>query len=93
MVERMCKDCIHDGICYLVEHFGRDLESDESCGYFQTKNMVELIRGDWELCQGDVYRCSVCHRATIDDKNGCWALTRYCHNCGATMFWQGGSDG
>lgn len=32
-----CKNCIHKDICYKIEHYGRDLESEEPCEEFVSK--------------------------------------------------------
>lgn len=32
-----CNDCIHKDICYKIEHYGRDLESEEPCDEFVNK--------------------------------------------------------
>lgn len=29
-----CNDCVHHDICYKIEHFGRDLETDKACEQF-----------------------------------------------------------
>ena len=39
-----CKDCIHKDVCYLIEHYGKDLCSDEACDKF----LVTPVRhGKW----------------------------------------------
>lgn len=32
-----CKNCIHKDVCYRIEHYGRDLESEEPCEEFVSK--------------------------------------------------------
>ena len=29
-----CNDCVHHDVCYKIEHFGRDLETDKACEQF-----------------------------------------------------------
>lgn len=33
-----CRDCIHYDVCYKIEHFGRDLETDGACEEFSGNN-------------------------------------------------------
>lgn len=38
-----CKECVYEPMCYKIEHFGRDLETDEACEHFRdTAKMVEM---------------------------------------------------
>lgn len=38
-----CKECLYQPMCYKIEHFGRDLETDEACEHFRdAAKMVEL---------------------------------------------------
>ena len=43
-----CKDCLHIDVCYMVEHYGVDIEEDRQeydCHQFQAKtNCVEVVR-------------------------------------------------
>ena len=40
-----CNDCIHYDICYKIEHFGRDLETNIPCKEFIGVNdRVEVVR-------------------------------------------------
>lgn len=32
-----CNDCIHKDVCYKIEHYGRDLESEEPCEEYVSK--------------------------------------------------------
>lgn len=40
-----CNNCIHKGICYKIEHYGRDLENEELCEEFVGK-MIYLSHID-----------------------------------------------
>lgn len=33
-----CTDCVHHELCYMVEHYGRDLETDMACKRFMDKD-------------------------------------------------------
>lgn len=37
MIRLNCKNCIHKDICYKIEHYGRDLKSEEPCEEFVSK--------------------------------------------------------
>ena len=38
-----CKDCVHYEVCYLIEHYGADIEGVEDCTKFKPKSsFVEL---------------------------------------------------
>ena len=40
-----CNDCIHYDICYKIEHFGRDLETNIPCKEFiGVSDRVEVVR-------------------------------------------------
>lgn len=40
-----CNDCIHYDICYKIEHFGRDLETNIPCKEFiGVTDRVEVVR-------------------------------------------------
>ena len=43
-----CKDCLHIDVCYMVEHYGVDIEEDRQeydCHQFKPKeNYVEVVR-------------------------------------------------
>lgn len=40
-----CKECIHYDVCYHIEHYGRHMETEESCGGFKNKaDFVEVVR-------------------------------------------------
>lgn len=40
-----CNDCIHYDICYKIEHFGRDLETNIPCKEFiRVNDRVKVVR-------------------------------------------------
>ena len=83
-----CNDCIHKDVCYLIEHYGKDLYNDDVCDKF----LVTPVRhGHW-IAQENwtpddyYYTCSICREdfymivGTPSDNN-----YKYCPNCGAKM--------
>lgn len=45
MNNNTCYDCIHYDICYKIEHYGRDLETNIPCELFIGVNdRVEVVR-------------------------------------------------
>lgn len=63
-----CKDCLHCDVCYMVEHYGVDLNEDGQeydCRQFQAKtNCVEVVRckdcvSGHEQYYGNLLRCNV----------------------------------
>lgn len=39
-----CKGCIHKDVCYLIEHYGKDLCSDDTCDKFL---VTPVVHGHW----------------------------------------------
>ena len=88
--EASCKDCIHYDVCYHIEHYGRETETDKPCKKFKSDDVVEVVHGEWtnirdygDYCLG---HCSVCwapQEAAFPSalKEG----FRYCRWCGAKM--------
>ena len=38
-----CTNCIHKDVCYKIEHYGRDLDSNEPCDHFRdSTKMIEV---------------------------------------------------
>lgn len=35
-----CKECVYEPMCYKIEHFGRDLETDEACEDFREDTKI-----------------------------------------------------
>ena len=72
-----CNDCIHKDVCYLIEHYGRDLCSDDACDKFLA---TPVRHGYWIECKyGLTFECSECKYPTE------YNLTDFCPNCGAKM--------
>lgn len=43
--EATCEDCVHYGVCYHIEHYGREIETDEPCEKFiNDADVVEVVR-------------------------------------------------
>lgn len=79
-----CNDCIHKDVCYLIEHYGRDLCSDDVCDKFLA---TPVVHGHWidrggfgSLNNGFIpkYKCSVCNGILHSKRS-------YCGDCGAKM--------
>ena len=75
-----CNDCIHKDVCYLIEHYGRDLCSDDACDKFLA---TPVFHGYWiEIqthngCTPDYdCVCSICGESGMPVYN-------FCPNCGA----------
>ena len=84
-----CKDCIHKDVCYLIEHYGKDLCSDEVCDNFLE---TPVRHGHW-IQRGRIiayYECSECH-CSIDQEphynysDNIMVFPKYCEYCGAKM--------
>ena len=77
-----CKDCIHYDRCYLIEHYGADIEDVETCEGFKNKaDFAEVKHGHW-IKSGNEKKCSVCgfvYYSNNDEWNGC-------PNCLARMY-------
>lgn len=65
--DKTCEDCVHYGVCYHVEHYGRDIETDEPCEKFKSADVVEVVR------------CKDCNFATELDKHCDINRTAYKH--------------
>ena len=80
-IEVTCKNCLHYDVCYHIEHYGREIETDKPCEKFKSADVVEVVHGRWEtrMLGDDVgYNCSACHLTSDWD-------TPYCPQCGALM--------
>ena len=79
---KSCSDCIHFGVCYKIEHFGRDLEDTSPCEQFISKDVEPVKHGHWVKEKPDVlihWHCSVCKNCYyLEEPNA-----NYCPNCGA----------
>ena len=83
-----CNDCIHKDVCYLIEHYGKDLCNNEACDKF----LVTPVRhGHWITQEGWTpddyyYTCSICNEdfymivGTPSDNN-----YKFCPHCGAKI--------
>lgn len=87
MAKATCKNCLHDGVCFMQE-VCEDLE--EQLAVFGCKDFAEtapVVHGRWEP-RTDVIgfvRCSVCHDCNIYDDWPDGKKWNYCPNCGAKM--------
>lgn len=71
-----CNDCIHYDICYKIEHFGRDLETNIPCKEFVGVNdRVEVVR---------------CKECKFRGREDC-AMYYRC-NCGEQHTWETDND-
>lgn len=46
-----CNDCVHHDVCYKIEHFGRDLETDKACEQFCSKGKWINIKDKLPDCE------------------------------------------
>ena len=81
MIMATCNDCIHKDICYLIEHYGRDLCSNDACDKFLA---TPVVHGHW-INENFYTHCSVCNNMAIYDKYGQEVESDYCPRCGAKM--------
>ena len=88
MAERSCQKCFHYKACKEVAShsgYGDIYYAEDQCRNFTpTADVQEVKHAYWERIPG-AYRCSECHCSPTLDGSGNWALTKYCHNCGAKM--------
>lgn len=41
--EATCEDCVHYGVCYHIEHYGREIETNEPCkSFINAADVVEV---------------------------------------------------
>ena len=75
-----CNDCIHKDVCYLIEHYGRDLCSNDDCDKFLA---TPVAHGNW-IRQDESFTRFKCSNPEcgIEDCNG---FENYCPNCGEKM--------
>lgn len=58
-----CQDCVHYEVCYLIEHYGADIDDCVDCDHFKPKSrFVELKQGEWieDGYSDEPCVCSVC---------------------------------
>ena len=82
-----CKDCIHIDVCYLIEHYGRDLCSDDVCDNFLE---TSVCHGKWIEeydCGYITPHCSECGETALtkEETSYDYVYSSYCPHCGAKM--------
>ena len=81
-----CKECVYEPMCYKIEHFGRDLETDEACKHFRdvAKMVPQAPILSWT---GNEYetQCPTCHG--ILDEGLHLEYRQYCSKCGQALDW------
>ena len=75
-----CNDCIPKDVCYLIEHYGRDLCSNDACDKFLA---APVVRGHW-IRQDESFTRFKCSNPECGIEN-CSGFENYCPNCGAKM--------
>ena len=76
-----CENCVHEKLCYMIEHYGREPEDDYECKRFKDKDeFVQVKHGMW-IKDGDKRACSRC--GMYIDSNS--VDHNYCPDCGAKM--------
>ena len=75
--DKTCEDCVHYGVCYHIEHYGRDIETDEPCEEFKSDDVVEVVHGEWNL---EV--CSFYADNWDESIELCVYILASCSNCG-----------
>lgn len=82
-----CKDCIHKDVCYLIEHYGKDLCSDDACDKFL---VTPIVHGHWIAeydCGYITPHCSECGETALtkEETSYDYVYSSYCPRCGARM--------
>ena len=82
-----CKDCIHKDVCYLIEHYGRDLCSDDVCDNFLE---TSVRHGKWIAeydCGYITPHCSECGETALtkEETSYDYVYSNYCPRCGAKL--------
>ena len=82
-----CKDCIHKDVCYLIEHYGKDLCSDDACDKFL---VTPVVHGHWIAeydCGYITPHCSECGETALtkEETSYDYVYSSYCPRCGARM--------
>lgn len=82
-----CKECIHKDVCYLKEHYGKDLCSDEACDKFLA---TPVVHGHWIAeydCGYITPHCSECGETALtkEETSYDYVYSSYCPRCGARM--------
>ena len=61
-----CNDCIHKDVCYLIEHYGRDLCSDDACDKFLA---TPVRHGYWIECKYGLTLAKMDGKENNDNEN------------------------
>ena len=82
-----CKDCTHKDVCYLIEHYGKDLCSDDACDKFL---VTPVVHGHWIAeydCGYITPHCSECGETALtkEETSYDYVYSSYCPHCGAKM--------
>ena len=82
-----CNDCIHKDVCYLIEHYGKDLCSDDACDKFL---VTPVVHGHWIAeydCGYITPHCSECGETALtkEETSYDYVYSSYCPHCGAKM--------
>ena len=82
-----CKDCIHKDVCYLIEHYGKDLCSDDACDKFL---VTPVVHGHWIAeydCGYITPHCSECGETALtkEETSYDYVYSSYCPRCGAKL--------
>ena len=82
-----CKECIHKDVCYLKEHYGKDLCSDDACDKFL---VTPVVHGHWIAeydCGYITPHCSECGETALtkEETSYDYVYSSYCPRCGAKM--------
>ena len=82
-----CKDCIHKDVCYLIEHYGKDLCSDDTCDKFL---VTPIHHGHWIEeydCGYITPHCSECGETALtkEETSYDYVYSSYCPRCGAKL--------
>lgn len=68
-----CKDCLYRCMCYKIEHYGRETETDKPCEMFKNKaDYVEVVRcKDCKHCEFEKWDedilCGCLHPSGLND--------------------------
>ena len=82
-----CKECIHKDVCYLIEHYGKDLCSDDACDKFL---VTPVVHGHWIAeydCGYITPHCSECGETALtkEETGYDYVYSSYCPHCGTKM--------
>ena len=83
-----CKDCIHKDVCYLIEHYGKDLCSDDACDKFL---VTPVVHGHWIAeydCGYITPHCSECGETALtkEETSYDYVYSSYCPRCGGQKW-------